>query len=56
MQPCNRICYSNVYWRLNIFRAVHRSSRPTHFRTESGWTQPSHPAWSWYHTRSRDYL
>jgi hypothetical protein len=25
MQPCNRIYYSNVYWRLNIFRAAHRS-------------------------------
>jgi len=26
MQPCNRIYYSNVYWRLNTFRAAHRSS------------------------------
>jgi hypothetical protein len=28
MQPCNtrRIYYSNVYWRLNIFRAPYRSS------------------------------
>jgi hypothetical protein len=26
MQPCNRIYYSNVYWRLNMFRAAHRSS------------------------------
>ena len=26
MQLCNRICYSKVYWRLNMFRAAHRSS------------------------------
>jgi len=26
MQPCNRMYYSNVYWRLNMFRAAHRSS------------------------------
>jgi hypothetical protein len=26
MQPCNRIYYSTVYWRLNTFRAAHRSS------------------------------
>jgi len=26
MQLCNRIYYSNVYWRLNMFRAAHRSS------------------------------
>ena len=26
MQPCNRIYYSNVYWRLNMFRTAHRSS------------------------------
>jgi hypothetical protein len=26
MQPCNRICYSKIYWRLNMFRAAHRSS------------------------------
>jgi len=26
MQLCNRIYYSNVYWRLNMFRAPHRSS------------------------------
>ena len=26
MQPCNTIYYSNVYWRLNIFRAAYRSS------------------------------
>jgi len=26
MQPCNRIYYSNVRWRLNMFRAAHRSS------------------------------
>jgi hypothetical protein len=26
MQPCNRIYYSTVYWRLNMFRAAHRSS------------------------------
>jgi len=25
-QLCNRIYYSKVYWRLNIFRAAHRSS------------------------------
>ena len=26
MQPCNRIYYSKIYWRLNMFRAAHRSS------------------------------
>jgi len=26
MQPCNRIYYSNVCWRLNMFRAAYRSS------------------------------
>jgi len=26
MQLCNRICYSKVYWRLNMFRAAHGSS------------------------------
>jgi hypothetical protein len=26
MQFCNRIYYSKVYWRLNMFRAAHRSS------------------------------
>jgi len=26
MQLCNRIYYSRVYWRLNMFRAAHRSS------------------------------
>jgi hypothetical protein len=26
MQLCNRIYYSKVYWRLNLFRAAHRSS------------------------------
>jgi hypothetical protein len=26
MQPCNRIYYSKVYWRLNMFLAAHRSS------------------------------
>ena len=26
MQPCNRIYYSNVYWRLNMFRAACRLS------------------------------
>jgi len=26
MQPCNRIYYSIVHWRLNMFRAAHRSS------------------------------
>jgi len=26
MQPCNRIYYSKVYWRINMFRAAHRSS------------------------------
>jgi len=26
MQPCNRIYYSNIYWRLNMFRAAYRSS------------------------------
>ena len=26
MQPCNRIYYSKVYWRLNMFWAAHHSS------------------------------
>jgi hypothetical protein len=26
MQPCNIIYYSNIYWRLNMFRAAHHSS------------------------------
>jgi hypothetical protein len=26
MQLCNRIYYSKVYWRLNMFRTAHRSS------------------------------
>jgi hypothetical protein len=26
MQLCNRIYYSKVYWRLNMFPAAHRSS------------------------------
>jgi hypothetical protein len=26
MQPCNRIYYSKVYWRLNMFRAAYRTS------------------------------
>jgi len=26
MQPCNRIYYFKVYWRLNMFRAACRSS------------------------------
>jgi hypothetical protein len=26
MQLCNRIYYFKVYWRLNMFRAAHRSS------------------------------
>ena len=26
MQLCNRIYYSKVYWRLNMFQAAHRSS------------------------------
>jgi len=26
MQPCNKIYYSTVYWRLNMFRAAYRSS------------------------------
>jgi hypothetical protein len=26
MQPCNRIYYSTVHWRLDMFRAAHRSS------------------------------
>jgi hypothetical protein len=26
MQPCNRIYYSTVHWRLNMFQAAHRSS------------------------------
>ena len=25
IQPCNRIYYSRVYWRLNMFRAAYRS-------------------------------
>ena len=26
MQPCNRIYYSKIYWRLNMLRAAYRSS------------------------------
>ena len=26
MQPCNRIYYSTIHWRLNMFRAAYRSS------------------------------
>jgi hypothetical protein len=26
MQPCNRIYYSTVHWRLNMFQAAYRSS------------------------------
>jgi hypothetical protein len=26
MQPCNRIYYSNVHWRINMFRAAYHSS------------------------------
>jgi len=26
MQPCNRIYYSTIYWRLNMFRAAYCSS------------------------------
>jgi hypothetical protein len=26
MQPCNRIYYSTVHYRLNMFRAAYRSS------------------------------
>ena len=26
MQPCNRIYYSTVHWRLNMFRSAYRSS------------------------------
>jgi len=26
MKPCNRIYYSKIYWRLNMFRAAYRSS------------------------------
>jgi len=26
MQPCIRIYYSSVHWRLNILRTAHRSS------------------------------
>jgi len=26
MQPCNRICYSKIYWKLNVFWAAYRSS------------------------------
>jgi hypothetical protein len=26
MQLCNRIYYSNTYWRLNMFQGAHRSS------------------------------
>jgi len=25
MQPCNRINYSKIYWRLNMFREAYRS-------------------------------
>jgi len=26
MQPCNRIYYFKIYWRLNMFRAAYSSS------------------------------
>jgi len=26
MKPCNRIYYSKIYWRLNMFRAAYSSS------------------------------
>jgi len=26
MQPCNRIYYFKIYWRLSMFRAAHRLS------------------------------
>jgi len=26
MQPCNRIYYFKIYWRLNMFRAAYRLS------------------------------
>jgi len=29
MQPCNRIYYSKVYWRLSMFQAAHHSSSGT---------------------------
>ena len=51
MQPCVRIYYSTVYWRLNMFRAAYRSSSGaltifaafglhTHVVTGRTWLQP----------------
>jgi len=37
MQPCNRIYHSNVRWRLNMFRAAHRSSSGVPNCTYSLW-------------------
>jgi len=30
MQPCNRIYYSNVHWRLNMFRAATVQNERSH--------------------------
>jgi hypothetical protein len=59
MQPCNRICYSKVYWRLNMFRAAYHSSSeapncicslwfiyPCGERPLSRLCGNSHPAWT----------
>jgi hypothetical protein len=37
MQPCNRIYYSKVYWRLNMFQVAHHSSSGALNRTCSLW-------------------
>ena len=44
MQPCNRIYYSKVYWRLNMFRAAHHSSSGAPNCKCSLWFIFSHPA------------
>ena len=37
MQPCNRIYYSKIYWKLNMFRAAYRSSSGAPNRICSFW-------------------
>jgi len=56
-QLCNRIYYSKVYWRLNMFRAAHRSSSGALNCTcslwfiypcgDSYWLWPAVPTQSW---------
>jgi len=48
MQPCNRIYYSKIHWRLNMFRAAYRSSS---WATEAANTVWS--SWWWAVCRSK---